>query len=175
MIPISPLRKKKGFSHLKTQSFLSHRQILYVVLIVFDKPRTLTIKYHVYGLVSCFSHIQLFTTLWTIARQPPLSMGFSRQEYQSGLLCLLKGSNSHLLCVSCIGRWFLYTSTTWEAHKVLYIYSNEVNIFLFQLVVLQYISSWIQKRQRNQKSNCQHPLGHRKSKKIPEKHLLLIY
>ena len=24
---------------------------------------------------------------WTIARQAPLSMGFSRQEYWSGLLC----------------------------------------------------------------------------------------
>ena len=29
-------------------------------------------------------------------------------------------------------------------------------------------SSWIQKRQRNQRSNCQHPLDHRKSKGIPE-------
>ena len=26
-------------------------------------------------------------TLWTIARQAPLSMGFSRQEYWSGLPC----------------------------------------------------------------------------------------
>ena len=33
--------------------------------------------------------------------------------------------------------------------------------------------SWIQKRQRNQRSNCQHPLDHRKSKRILEKHLLL--
>ena len=31
------------------------------------------------------SHVQLFETLWTVARQPPLSMGFSRQEYWSGL------------------------------------------------------------------------------------------
>ena len=29
-------------------------------------------------------------------------------------------------------------------------------------------SSWIQKRQRNQRSNCQHPLDHRESKRIPE-------
>ena len=29
-------------------------------------------------------------------------------------------------------------------------------------------SSWISKRQRNQRSNCQHPLDHRKSKRIPE-------
>ena len=28
--------------------------------------------------------------------------------------------------------------------------------------------SWIQKRQRNQRSNCQHPLEHRKGKRIPE-------
>ena len=31
------------------------------------------------------SRVQLFVTLWTIARQSPLSMGFSRQEYWSGL------------------------------------------------------------------------------------------
>ena len=29
----------------------------------------------------------LFVTLWTVARQAPLSMGFPRQEYWSGLLC----------------------------------------------------------------------------------------
>ena len=29
--------------------------------------------------------VQLFATLWTIAYQAPLSMGFSRQEYWSGL------------------------------------------------------------------------------------------
>ena len=36
-------------------------------------------------------------------------------------------------------------------------------------------SSWIQKRQRNQRSNCQHPLNHQKSKRVPEKHLFLLY
>ena len=36
-------------------------------------------------------------------------------------------------------------------------------------------SSWFQKRQRNQRSNCQHPLDHQKGKRIPEKHLLLLY
>ena len=30
---------------------------------------------------------RLFATLWTIARQIPLSMGFSRQEYRSRLPC----------------------------------------------------------------------------------------
>ena len=36
-------------------------------------------------------------------------------------------------------------------------------------------SSWISKRQRNQRSNCQHLLEYQKSKRIPEKHLLLLY
>ena len=35
--------------------------------------------------LSSFSHIQLFATAWTTACQSPLSMGFSRHEYWSGL------------------------------------------------------------------------------------------
>ena len=35
--------------------------------------------------VKSLSRDQLFTTLWTIACQASLSMGFSRQEYWSGL------------------------------------------------------------------------------------------
>ena len=31
------------------------------------------------------SHVQLFATPWTIARQAPLSMEFSRREYRSEL------------------------------------------------------------------------------------------
>ena len=31
------------------------------------------------------SHVQLFVTPWTVVRQAPLSMRFSRHEYWSGL------------------------------------------------------------------------------------------
>ena len=31
------------------------------------------------------SFVHLFSTAWTVARQAPLSMGFSRQGYWSGL------------------------------------------------------------------------------------------
>ena len=34
-----------------------------------------------------FSRVRLFVTPWTVARQAPLSMAFSRQEYWSGLPC----------------------------------------------------------------------------------------
>ena len=41
------------------------------------------------GLHACvlsrFSRVGLFATLWTVARQSPLSMGFSREEYYNGL------------------------------------------------------------------------------------------
>ena len=35
--------------------------------------------------VKSLSHVRLFATPWTVGRQAPLSMGFSRQEYWSGL------------------------------------------------------------------------------------------
>ena len=55
--------------------------------------------------LSYFSHVWLFVTQWTVACQVPLSMGFSRQEYWSGLHALLQGifpnqgSNPCLLCL----------------------------------------------------------------------------
>ena len=35
----------------------------------------------------CFSRVWLFATLWTVACQAPLSIGFSRQDYWRGLPC----------------------------------------------------------------------------------------
>ena len=52
---------------------------------------------------SHFSCVLLFLTLWTIAHQAPLSIGFFKQEYWSGLSCPPPGdlpdlgSNSSLL------------------------------------------------------------------------------
>ena len=40
------------------------------------------------------SHVHLFTVPWTVARQDPLSMGFSRQEYWSRLPCSPPGDLS---------------------------------------------------------------------------------
>ena len=71
--------------------------------------------------LSHFSHVQLFLTLWTVACQAPLSMGFSRQEYWSGLTCPPPGDLPHpgiepasLMSPALVGG-FLTTSTTWEA------------------------------------------------------------
>ena len=42
--------------------------------------------------VQLLSRLQLFETLWTITRQAPLFMGFSRQEHLSGLSCPTPGN-----------------------------------------------------------------------------------
>ena len=59
------------------------------------------------------SRIRLFATKWTIACQAPLSMGFCRQEYWSGLPFPFPGifqtqGLKHVSYVFCIGRWVLY-------------------------------------------------------------------
>ena len=44
------------------------------------------------------SHVQLFVALCTIAYQAPLSVGFSRQDYWSGLLCSYLSRNISRCC-----------------------------------------------------------------------------
>ena len=58
-----------------------------LVILILD-----TVSSHIFtdqrASVEHFSRVQLFVSLWTVAHQAPLSMGFSRQEYWSGLPCL---------------------------------------------------------------------------------------
>ena len=42
-------------------------------------------SFHKFMILIVLIHVQLFVTLWTVAHQAPLSTGFSRQEYWSGL------------------------------------------------------------------------------------------
>ena len=56
---------------------------------------------------SYFSHVLLFATLWTVACQALLSMGFSRQEYWSGSTFPSPGVQTGISYI-CIGRWVLY-------------------------------------------------------------------
>ena len=70
-------------------------------------------------LISCFSCVWLFATLWTIIHQAPLSMGFSWQEYWSGLPCPRPGDLPDpgikplsLTSPALAGRFFT-TRATW--------------------------------------------------------------
>ena len=73
-------------------------------------------------LLSHFSSIRLFLTPRTVTYQPPLSMGFSRQEYWSGLPCPPPGdlpdsgiAPMSLTSLELAGGLFT-TSATWEAY-----------------------------------------------------------
>ena len=46
-------------------------------------------------MLGCFIRVQLFATLWTVARRAPLSMGFSRQKSWSGFPCPPPGDLPH--------------------------------------------------------------------------------
>ena len=63
-------------------------------------------------MLSCFSHVWLFETPWTVALQAPLSMEFSRQEDWSGLLCPPAGDLPDL---GIEPTWLLY----WQAESLL--------------------------------------------------------
>ena len=70
------------------------------------------LRYAVLCYVTC---VQLFATLWTVASQTPLSMGFSRQEYWSGLPCPPPGDLPDPGIKPALAGGFFTTSATWEA------------------------------------------------------------
>ena len=79
------------------------------------KWKSPTQMYHVCVCVlSHFSHVWFFMTLWTVACLAPPSLGFSRHEYWSELPCLSPGDlpdpgiKPVSLTIPCVGRWLLY-------------------------------------------------------------------
>ena len=63
--------------------------------------------------LSHLHHVLLFATLWTVAHQGPLSVGFSRQQHWSGLPCPSPGDlpnpgiKLRSLMLPAFGRWVL--------------------------------------------------------------------
>ena len=71
-------------------------------------------------MLSHFSYVQFFATLWTATCQASLSMGLSRQEYWSGFPCPPLGDLPHpgielvSLTSPALAGGFFTTNTTWE-------------------------------------------------------------
>ena len=70
---------------------------------------------------SCFIRVQLLVTLWTVAHQAPLSMGFPRQEYYSGLPFPFPWDHPDpgmepvsLTSLALARGWFFTISVTWQ-------------------------------------------------------------
>ena len=60
-------------------------------------------------------------------------------------------------------------------------HASDVMLKIFQARLQQYVNPELRdvqagfRKGKNQISNCQHPLNHGKSKRVPEKHLFLLY
>ena len=67
------------------------------------------------------SHVGLFVTSWIVARQAPLSLEFSRQEYQGGLpfpspvALPHPGTEPTSRASPALAGRFFTTGATWEA------------------------------------------------------------
>ena len=76
-------------------------------------------------MLSLFSRVWFFVTPWTVAYQAPLSMGFSRQEYWSGLPCPPPGDlpdpgiEPTSLMSPSLADGFFTASTTWETLRAI--------------------------------------------------------
>ena len=85
-------------------------------------------------MLSLFSRVRLFETPWTVAHQAPLSMGFSMQEYWSGLPCPPPGDlpnpgiePTSLMSPALAGEFFI-TSATCEAPIASTVYKHDVAV-----------------------------------------------
>ena len=108
-------------------------------------------------LCAVLSYVQLFATPWPVACQAPLSMGFSRQEYWSGLPCPPPGDLSNLgiepvslLSPALAGRFFT-TSATQEALAPIFILIQIISLLslsprhcqIFNIIQLTFICFWL--------------------------------
>ena len=112
---------------------------MFVFTLKRKKKKTLIIVHSC--VLSHFSNAWLFVTLWAVACQAPLSMGFSRQECWSGLPCPPPGDlpdpriePEALMSPASAGRFFT-TSTTWEALTTT-VFCNKKKILKMQTSVL---------------------------------------
>ena len=97
--------------HLSVSSTPNTRTVF---LISGHSTHSLDLHYFIYSIklkVELLSHIRLLATPWTSAYQVPLSMGFSRQEYWSGVPLpspTIKLSLFKLVILLCIITLFLF-------------------------------------------------------------------
>ena len=122
--------------------------------------------------VKSLSHVRLLVTPWTAAHQAPPFMGFSRQEYWSGVplpspgIFPTHGSNlSTLSCVSCIGRRILYPWATWGACDIvplaIIILKNTWNYYNAPLLLSKppsFLTTWVSLYHNNKYQHCLHHL-----------------
>ena len=102
-------------------------------------------------MLSCFSHVWLCATPRTVASQAPLSTGFSRQGYWSGLCWPSPGDlpNPEIkpmsLTSAALAGMFFTTNATWEARQAQVPRNGGWLLANFQLgtAVQQHVKNWM--------------------------------
>ena len=95
-------------------------------------------------MLSHFSHVHLFETLWTIAHQTLLSMGFPRQYYWCGLPfpslgdLPAPGIEPSLLRSPALAGKVFTTGANWEIYLLL-----NINITIFSSIILIYFIFYV--------------------------------
>ena len=67
-----------------------------------EEPKSVSLLFF-----SLFSHVQLFVTPWSVARQDPLSMGFSSKNTKAGCHFLLQGIFLTQGSILCLLLWWV--------------------------------------------------------------------
>ena len=96
----------------RNQGNISHKVLSWFAPPVFQTS-SLTMKVKVKSL----SRVRLFATLWTVAYQAPPSMGFSKQEYWSGLPLITHYTFLISSDITCMDFFHLFGSKTKERNK----------------------------------------------------------
>jgi len=98
-------------TRLKNKIYLTHTHTSTSLLQVLSQPLLWFFKW------KSLSRVQLFATPWIVARQAPPSMGFSRQEYWSGVpFPSLWSFRRHLKLITH-RQWFLRSDSKRISHK----------------------------------------------------------
>ena len=93
--------------------------------------------------VKLLSHVLFIAIAWTVAHQAPLSMGFSRQEYWSGLPFPSPGDlpKPGIKLVSpvspALAGGFFTTSSTWKALFNEDYQKKKKNLILFVFILME--------------------------------------
>ena len=102
-------------------------------------------------LLNHFCHVQIFETPWTVACQTPLSLGFLRQEYWSGLLRSPPGDlpNQRLnFCLSGLLHWQAYSLPEALPGKPLYLHRPLHNLLTYLVFVFLFLNVIREKKNR---------------------------
>ena len=93
------------------------------------------------------SRVRLSVTPWTVAHQAPPSMGFSKQEYWSGLPCAPPGDcptpgTEPASYVSCIDRQVLYHWCHFVTWPIFSCMLSTFSIKFFSLLIIVFFKYW---------------------------------